>query len=60
MWSVLPVRRNCGYGVNFEHGRSRSMEDSGVTNAGYLVHLNRLESFMVCIVAKMAQDVGVA
>ena len=34
-----------------------------MSNAGYLVHLvymNRLESFMVCIVGKMAQDVGVA
>jgi len=42
-----------------EHGRSGSMEDSGVSNAEYLVHLvhmNRLEGFVVCIVGKMAQD----
>ena len=32
-----------------------------MSNAEYLVHLNRLsaeESFVVCIVDKMAQDVG--
>ena len=62
IWSVLPVCKNCGYVVKFEHGRSGSTEDSGVSNAEYLVHLvcmNRLESFVVCI-GKMAQDVGVA
>ena len=39
------------------------MEDCGMRNAEYLVHLvciNRVhvECFVVCIVGKMAQDVG--
>ena len=37
------------------------VESCGVSSAEYCVHLvgvNRLESFLVCIVGKMAQDVG--
>ena len=40
-----------------ERGRYGSVEDCGVNNAEYLVHLVCVESFVVCIVGKMAQDV---
>ena len=59
---VCVIYWSWSYVVKFYCCRLTDMEDCGVSNAEYtfvhLVRMNRLESFVVCIVGKMAQDVG--